>query len=350
MLIAVFKRQIKNIVWEIFTVFTLFSMSCGKMNVISPQLPELPEQPEQPPIINVIQKIKQNSSEIKKYLLFDKTGELVVKANIEEKDKKGNTFYFQALYDIRNAVIESSGEYSITFVLKDLETGESYEDKLLWTPQKDNTGILLSFDDHYYKAWENYFELFDRYNAKVTFFVTGTYKTNSYFSKAALKRGHDIGYHSLNHLQLPNISRQNYNIQTISQVKNFRNADVPLVSFAYPYGAYRTWMHDDLLKTFKLVRGFNICFQVYDRQAIRKGLIISKSIDNITYKYDDEFTTAIDIMFRNIKFTEQNLVLPLTTHDISNKTGWCIKPRRLEYLLQTANELKLNFYCYNDFF
>ena len=344
MIITAFKLQIKKIAWGISIVFAVFFMSCSKMNIISSPLPE------RPLLRAVIQKIKQNSSEIKKYLLFDKTGDLIVKADIEEKDKTGNTFYFQVLYDIKSAKIESSGEYLITFVLKDLKTAESYEDKLLWKPQKDDTGILLSFDDHYRKEWENYFGLFDRYNAKVTFFVTGTYKTNSNFSRAALNQGHDIGYHSLNHLQLPNISRQNFDIQTTSQVINFRNMDVPLVSFAYPYGLYRAWMHDELLKTYKVIRGFNICFQVYDRQSIREGLIYAKSIDNTIFRYEDEFMATIDIMFKTVKFTEQNLILPISSHDISNKMSWCIKPHRLEYVLQKANELQLNFYRYSDFF
>ncbi|WP_461257538.1 polysaccharide deacetylase family protein, partial [Treponema sp. R80B11-R83G3] len=52
----------------------------------------------------------------------------------------------------------------------------------------------------------------DRYNAKVTFFVTGTYKTNSYFSRAALKRGNDIGYHTLTQMRLPNITMQDFYI------------------------------------------------------------------------------------------------------------------------------------------
>jgi peptidoglycan/xylan/chitin deacetylase (PgdA/CDA1 family) len=345
-IITVSKLHKKNIVWGIFIAFTIFSMSYCKTKAIPP--PSAGS--EEPPLIAVIQKIKRNSSEIKKYLLFNKIGELVVKADIEEKDNKGNTEYFQVLYDMKRAIINSSGEYLITFVLKNMETGESYEDKLLWKPQKDDSGILLSFDDHYRREWENYFGLFDRYNAKVTFFVTGTYNINSYFSRVAQSRGHDVGYHSLNHFRLSEVSREDFYIQTISQVNNFRNMDVPLVSFAYPYGLYRPWMHDELLKTFKIVRGYNICFQVYDRQAIREGFIFAKSIDNTIFRYEDEFIAVIDIMFKTVKFTEQNLILPISSHDISNKISWCIKPHRLEYILQKANELQLNFYRYSDFF
>jgi len=50
-----------------------------------------------------------------------------------------------------------------------------------------------------------------------------------------------------------------------------------------------------------------------------------------------------------VKFIDKKLVLPLTTHDISAAAAWGISPRRLEYLLKTAGELGVAFYCYSDF-
>jgi Predicted xylanase/chitin deacetylase len=341
-IIAGFKAQIKRNLWGMYVLCVIIFMSCSKTIAVSPPLPK------SSPLETVIKKIKQNSKEIEKYFLFDKSGELIVKADIvEETEKTKNTLYFQVLYDMKQAVIESSGEYLITFILKNLETEELYEDKLLWKPQKDNAGILLSFDDDFYDVWESYFDLFDRYDAKVTFFVLGKYNK---FSGKALERGHDIGYHTLNHLLLPNVSRQSFFIQTLSQVENFRNAKVPLVSFAYPFGLYETWMHDELLKTYKLVRGFNTSFQAYDKTAIREGFVFSRSIDNIIFKHDDDFMATVDIMLRAVKFTGKDLVLPLTTHVISDDANWGIKPYRLEYILKTANDLQLNFYRYSDFF
>ena len=342
MITAGFRAQIKMKLWGMYVLCVIFFMSCSKTAAISPPLPE------PSPLETAVRKIKQNSPEIEKYFLFDKSGELIVKADIvEEREKTGNTVCFQALYDMKQAASDSSGEYWITFILKNLDTEEIYEDKLLWKPQKGDAGILLSFDDDFYNEWESYFDLFDRYNAKVTFFVLGKYNK---FSSKALERGHDIGYHTLNHLVLPNVSRQSFFIQTLSQVENFRNAKVPLVSFAYPFGLYETWMHDELLKTYKLVRGFNVSFQTYDKTAVREGFVFSRSIDNIIFKHDDDFMATVDIMLRTVKFTGKDLVLPLTTHVISDNADWGIKPHRLEYVLKTANDLQLNFYRYSDFF
>jgi len=286
---------------------------------------------------SVIQKIKQDSPEIEKYYLIDESGSLIVRGKIES---------FQVLYDLKNARV-NAGSYLVPFTVKRLETGAVKEDTLLWKPQKDGAGILFSFDDNFFDTWERYFDLFDRYNAHVTFFVLGTHSS---FSAKAIKRGHDVGYHSLNHTNLSKVSRQTFYTETVSQVKEFRNAGVPLAAFAYPFGFYEPWMNEELLKTYRILRGFNTNFQAYDKIDIQNGFIFSKSVDNVLFSQDDDFMTMIDVMLRTVKFIGHDLILPLTSHNISDTDDWGIKPRRLEYILQTAGDLQLNFYRYSVFF
>jgi len=313
-----------------YILIIFVSMSCATTAAIKSPLPEMST------LESAIQKIKQNSPEIEKYYLLDETGSLVV---------RGKTESFEALYDLKNAQV-SAGNYLVPFTVRSLKTGAVQEDILLWKPQKDGTGILLSLDDHFFEVWERYFDLFDRYNARITFFVLGT---NSSFSAKAMKRGHDVGYHSLQHLELTRISRQSFYTETISQVENFRNAGVPLVSFAYPFGFYESWMNKELLKTYRILRGFNTSFQAYSKTDImQNGFVFSRSVDNTLFKRDDDFMTTIDVMLRTIKFTGRDLILPLTSHNISDTDDWGIKPRRLEYILQTASDLQLQFYRYRD--
>ena len=107
--------------------------------------------------------------------------------------------------------------------------------------------------------------------------------------------------------------------------------------------------YEELLKTYKVLRGFNISFQAYDKTAIRDGLVFSRSIDNRFFIRDDDFKSTIDIMLRTVKFTEKGLVLPLSSHIISGNAEWGISPHRLEYVLKTAADLLLKFYRYRDF-
>ena len=321
------------------------SCSTGKAVIVSP-----------PPAVSgivmdpVVQRIKENGPDIKKYIVLDENREIAVKADFfvddnEMQNALEETRRFEVVYNMKNAEADGEGGLIIPFEAISADLGESRHDVLFWKPQKDGTGILLAFDDNYWEAWERNFDLFDHYNAKVTFFVQGEYSS---FCAAAMERGHDVGFHTINHLNLPKVSRKVFDEETQAGVKNFREAGLPMTSFAYPFGLSETWMHEELLKTYKILRGYGVTFRAYDRSFIREGFSSSKALDNILFKKDEEFESLIDLMLRAVKFVESNLILPLTTHDISETADWGIKPRRLIYLLQTANDLQLNFYRYKD--
>jgi hypothetical protein len=107
-------------------------------------------------------------------------------------------------------------------------------------------------------------------------------------------------------------------------------------------------MHGELLKHYSILRGYGVTFRLYDKTQIQNSFITSRAVDNTLFVKEEDFRAAVDIMLRTVKFIGGNLVLPLTTHDISNTASYGIKPQRLEYLLQTANDLQLVFYTYRD--
>jgi len=294
-----------------------------------------------------ILRIKQNSVDIKKYYTLDESGNITVKGEFSEtRQDEEEPAFFEVLYDI-NSIAELSADfgYTVPFTLISDITDTVINDSFLWKPQKDLAGVLLTFDDNYVETWKKYFDLFDSYNAKATFFVQGEYFS---FCLAALERGHDIGFHTMNHLDLRNVSRDVFIRETLTPVESFRKAGIPLYSFAYPYGFYNSWMHEELLKQYSVLRGYGVTFRLYDKTKIQSGFISSKAIDNTLFEKDEDFRSAVDIMLRTVKFIGGDLVLPLTSHDISNTAAWGIKPERLEYLLQTANDLQLVFYTYKD--
>jgi hypothetical protein len=291
-------------------------------------------------------RIRANPPGIKKYFILDENRAIVVKADHAEiRHDTGQTENFGVVYDLGNSQ-EDGGGFRVPFTLRSLDTGETLEDTLFWKPERDSAGLLLAFDDDYTEAWENNFDLFDQFGARVTFFVQGE---PCLFCVKALERGHDVGYHSLNHLNLPKVSRGVFDRETASMAPAFRNAGVPVGSFAYPFGLSEPWMHEELLKTFRILRGYGVTFMVYGSEEIRKGYITSRALDNILFRADEDFNAAVDIMFRAVKFIGGDLVLPLTTHNISDNADWGIKPLRLRYLLQSANKLQLNFYLFRDF-
>jgi peptidoglycan/xylan/chitin deacetylase (PgdA/CDA1 family) len=305
----------------------------------------LPSPEELPPPLKqqfeqALEKVKQNGKDIDKYYILDK-GRIVVKAGLRVENGD-----FEIIYDLENARKGGSSAYEVGFSCYDKESGLFLKDVLVWNPLASDAGLLLSFDDDYTASWERYFGLFDTYNAKVTFFIIG--KTTPFCARA-LNRGHDVGYHGLSHKDLRRMSRFEIYREAIEPAEAFRDAGIPVSSFAYPYGFYEHWMHDALFRSFSVLRGYGVTYHLYNKAAIWHRYISSRAIDNTVIPDDKNFYRLVTLMLRTVKFVDKKMVLPLTTHDISATASWGISPRRLEYLLKTAKDLGLEFYRYSDF-
>jgi peptidoglycan/xylan/chitin deacetylase (PgdA/CDA1 family) len=288
------------------------------------------------PIERIAALVKDNDPELGKYFFQDDNAEISVRAD------RGD---FRIVYDLRNARPSPGGAFwDVDFSIQEGGSADYVRDTLRWAIAPGDSGVLLALDDDYQTEWRRYFDLFDRYGARVTFFVTGGY---SPFCREALDRGHDIGCHTLNHLNLLTVSREVFFEETLSVVEGFRKEGIPLRAFAYPYGFSEPWMRDALSPTFSVQRGFGVRYHIYGRQDIRAGYIASISIDNTIYKTDAEFDAALTMMLRAAKFIGG--VVPLTTHTIEDDAAWGISPRRLEFLLKTVQDLKMRFYRYGDF-
>jgi peptidoglycan/xylan/chitin deacetylase (PgdA/CDA1 family) len=293
--------------------------------------------------------IRMNSPAIRKRFRFDDVSGITVRGTLA-----GDSGEYEVEYDLKNALPERDGGYIIPFSVRGAEDGAGREDRLFWTAGEDRAGLLLSCDDDYRASWEDHYDLLDRYGARVTFFVQGSVSGEeggelAAFCKEALRRGHDVGFHTVRHPNLTRVSRHAFHRETVSAAEEFAGAGIPLAAFAYPYGLSEPWMHEALLPFFGVLRGYGANFRLYDAGEIRPGYIVSKAIDNIVYRQDDDFEREIALMLLAAKFIGGGSIVPFTTHDISDDADWGIKPRRLEYLLKTARDLKLRFYRYRDF-
>ena len=292
------------------------------------------------PIERIIQRIKLNGTDIEKYFILGSEGQIIVKAEIT--DIAGD---FEITYDLENLEVISYSIYRVPFLLTQKESDIAIEDTLIWRPRVGNAGLLLSFDDDYIETWERYFDLFDRYNAKVTFFIQGEFDP---FCLEAVSRGHDIGYHSLNHLDLRRLSEESFMEETLEPLEAFRLSGISIASFAFPFGFSEPWMHEILFGSFDILRGYGVTFRLYREDNIRSAYISSRAIDNTILPGEENFERIILLMLRTVKFLDGDWVLPLTTHDISN-AAWGITPRRLEFLLSAASEMGLKFHRFSDF-
>ena len=297
--------------------------------------------------------IKNNTDLFQKYL--PESMEIIIESdlkNMKEALVIGEATIdgkeFKVTYDLEKTVLIDNS-YKIPFLLENRTDDISITDELIWYPTENNAGLLLSFDDNTFDPWLQYFEIFDKYNVKVTFFVHGSHASAKLvnFCNKALSRGHDIGFHTIHHYNLNKVSHATFMKETIEGAESFNKAGIPLSSFAYPYGRSLPWMKEILSVVFPIRRGFERDMYFYNLQTIGNGYIISKSIDNITYKTNEEFEKGISLLLLIAKFTD-NIFLPLTTHTISDTVSWGISASRLEFLINKTNELKLKFYTYRE--
>jgi peptidoglycan/xylan/chitin deacetylase (PgdA/CDA1 family) len=290
----------------------------------------------------VMLRVTRDSDGLTKYFVPDEAAYIAVNADIRFEDGED----FEVRYDLAQARPDGNGRFLVNFTVEEKKTGERRYGQFPWKPKEDAAGVLLAFDDDYEDVWKDNFDLFDRYGARVTFFILGE---PCPFCAEALGRGHDVGYHSAHHLNLPKVSREVFFDETLSGIEAFRTRGIPLKSFAYPFGLWEPWMLDALAPSFGIQRGYGVTYRLYDSSAIRGGYISSKAIDNILYPDEGEFDRLMSLMLRTVKFIGGDTVLPLTTHTISDTADWGIKPRRLEFVLQTIRDLGLTFYRYGDF-
>ena len=102
--------------------------------------------------------------------------------------------------------------------------------------EKNQSGILLAFDDYDTDSWEAAFDLFDEYGVKATFFVNAFGPGD--FCAQAKERGHEIGFHTIGHMDLTLLEEEHIIEQAIAPIESFREQGYELTAFAYPYGKY----------------------------------------------------------------------------------------------------------------
>ena len=115
-------------------------------------------------------------------------------------------------------------------------------------------GILcLTFDDSHFDDWEAVLPLFEKYNARATFFARGDLPPRHVAGMRRLSEaGHSIGLHGRLHVRAPvYVGERGADVwlcdEVLPQVEICRSAGLPLGNFAYPYNA-RTEETDCLLQ------------------------------------------------------------------------------------------------------
>ncbi|WP_462154197.1 polysaccharide deacetylase family protein [Pseudoalteromonas piscicida] len=198
----------------------------------------------------------------------------------------------------------------------------------------DDGGALNSIHDH--------LDLFDKYNATFTYYVSH-YSTIDHSKVADIEnRGHEIGHHGVIHRHAKIYSEENGVQKWIAdditpQLDAMRRDGLTVTSYAYPFGAYTKETDREIKKYFTHVRKFASWSSVIYRGE-RSDRPITTGLSMDSHRFDlDKIQNAIDTL-------KGGETLYLATHVIG-KTGneWYITPENLENVLAYASAKGLKF-------
>lgn len=219
-----------------------------------------------------------------------------------------------------------------------------------------SASICLSFDDLYLEQWVQMLPLLEKYEAKVTFFLTGVGKLGEQ-EKAWLKQiqgaGHEIGAHGELHVSAHQYIeeygyRKFWKDEIDANILALENLGIEPRFFAYPYGE-RHKLTDLMLWTkFRATRNVTSIknsSDILDQQVLRSGPSFhyhSLSIDT------GELESLEQIIPLMEKAKKENKVLFLHAHGIGDYGHYGVSMDRLDSLLRIGKDKKIKFISFGD--
>jgi peptidoglycan/xylan/chitin deacetylase (PgdA/CDA1 family) len=224
-------------------------------------------------------------------------------------------------------------------------------------------GVAITFDDASIDKWCSILDLLDRYDAKVTFFVTHWDKLDSdqiRKLKVLQNAGHEIGCHGLTHKSINDYESSANGLRTyieeevIPAIIIMEDHGFPPLSFAYPRG--NRGENPIMADQFLLIR-FHYLRSTYGMAASKiphddllyhkcggsKRVLTSLSIDGYSLKGLEGIQASLQ------RAAKRNEIVVFYAHRPSNEPGQNnISIARLEAILKASSELGLNFYRVQD--
>lgn len=107
----------------------------------------------------------------------------------------------------KNLNLSKPGEYKVSYTVSDLAGNKKTfkrnvrvtKEYPAYIPETNEKILYLTFDDGPSSNTKKIIDILERYNAKATFFVTGTRPEYNYLIKEAYEKGHTIALHTYSH-------------------------------------------------------------------------------------------------------------------------------------------------------
>ncbi|MDR6807685.1 peptidoglycan/xylan/chitin deacetylase (PgdA/CDA1 family) [Dyadobacter sp. BE34] len=234
----------------------------------------------------------------------------------------------------------------------------------------DAGGIAISFDDHFIKEWYELRPLFQKYNAKATFFITCPDSLNAEevaMLKQLEKEGHEIGFHGTVHAKSTELMAAGgpkgyIEAELEPGLRHMHAAGFKPTSYAHPGGN-----HNDRVDSVLLAKGFTILRDVAISRRKFKGIQLyawpprwmnaiyyafkgEQKVDALMIDYDEVTEEEIVEAIREAKENGTALMVfghePLYSAPQNGKYGFNVS--FLAAVLREADKQKLKFYTMSE--
>lgn len=215
-------------------------------------------------------------------------------------------------------------------------------------------GIAITWDDNAVDDWYKARNLFKKYNARCTFFVTNFHKLDEgkIDKLRQLKEdGHEIACHTLSHkdalLYLMDQGIEKYiDNEILPALDSMRSKGFYPESFAYPFGSRNSETDEALLKHFRVLRGITdvsggVLYnwgwtRILQATGIDNSLKVKT--ESIYYMLENAKESKRVAVFYGHKITWDTLKVP------QGSTAYS----RLESILKKASDLELTFFTVSE--
>lgn len=232
--------------------------------------------------------------------------------------------------------------------------------------------LCLTFDDCHWNSWVAVMPIFEKYNAKASFFP------HSALSAGALKAlkklhdaGHTVGLHTVHHRKATDYVKQKgfdafWDDELAPQMKAYASVGIVPTAMAYPNNASNPEIDAQLVKRgIKRLRGGLSKARPHDPKGLKRDALVPFEKLDAMYMSEEAvatcnlmrgvgigpfYNTDIDDLVKGIRrAAANNETMVLYSHDIQKSpTGIGMKTEWLEAILKAASEEGMDIVGFND--
>lgn len=207
-------------------------------------------------------------------------------------------------------------------------------------------GIALTFDDAYFDDWIKMLPIFQKYNAKASFFISLNYPVKKIDYKEKILKlydsGNEIGIHTMNHPHLSDYLKHHsltyyYHHEILPEVNYLKKIGINPTSFAYPYGEQNPESNTFLSQYFNKIRCmYGGSYIKTTKKVIGSSVILSSDLND--YKSE--------ILCANLNSSIWVLVEHKPVQKVTGTDTFTFS--MLDSICRFVSEHNMRFYCLNE--